>query len=267
MNVGKMNKINFKNMFALLLISLPLMVADVQAEVIKTYSSAINKAGRQRMLSQRIVKAYSMVGLDVQTDDANEQLLLSVELFEKQLSELKRFSKNKSTKKSLAKVEALWTPFKNIALGGVSKEGVKKLVAKDNALLKATHQVVLTLQKSANSKLGKIVNTSGRQRMLSQRIAKYYMLAAWDVNTDKSYKLMQNSGDEFSTALNELSSSKINTTEINKSLEGTKTQWSIFERSFRMKKGRFIPLLIAMSSEKILVSMNEVTGLYDKLGK
>jgi hypothetical protein len=103
--------------------------------------------------------------------------------------------------------------------------------------------------------------------MLSQRIAKYYMLAAWGVNVDKSYKLMQVSGNEFSSALNKLSSSKINTKEINEALEETKTQWSIFERSFRLKKGRFIPLLIAMSSEKILISMNKVTGLYDKLGK
>jgi len=267
MRSSKLHKFDTRVWFVVLLISLPLVFAEVQAEVIKTYETAINKAGRQRMLSQRIVKAYSMIGLDVQVDAANEQLLLSVELFEKQLSELKRFSKNKSTKKSLARVDALWTPFRNIALGKVSKDGVKKLVSKDNALLKATHQVVLTLQKSANSKLANIVNTSGRQRMLSQRIAKYYMLAAWNVDTDKSYKLMQNSGNEFSTALNELSSSKVNTKKISISLEQTKTQWSIFERSFRMKKGRFIPLLIAMSSEKILVSMNEVTGLYDELGK
>ncbi|MCK4865035.1 MAG: type IV pili methyl-accepting chemotaxis transducer N-terminal domain-containing protein [Gammaproteobacteria bacterium] len=267
MRSTKLHKFDIRIWFVILFISLPLIFAEVQAEVINTYETAINKAGRQRMLSQRIVKAYSMVGLDVQADAANEQLLLSVELFEKQLSELKRFSKNKSTKRSLAKVETLWIPFRNVALGNVSKEGVKKLLAKDNALLKATHEVVLTLQKSANSKLGKIVNTSGRQRMLSQRIAKYYMLAAWGVNTEQSYKLMQISGNKFSSALNKLSSSKMNTKKISTSLEETKTQWSIFERSFRMKKGRFIPLLIAMSSEKILVSMNEVTGLYDELGK
>lgn len=264
---NRLYKFDIRIWFVVLLISLPLVFGEAQAEVIKTYASAINKAGRQRMLSQRIVKAYTMVGLDVQTDEANEQLLLSVELFEKQLSELKRFSKNKRTKKSLAKVELLWTPFKKIALGNISKEGVKKLVAKDNELLKATHQVVLILQKNANSKLAKIVNISGRQRMLSQQIAKYYMLTAWDVDTEQSYKLMQNSRNEFFAALNELSSSKINTKEINEALEETKTQWSIFERSFRLKKGSFIPLLIAMSSEKILVSMNEVTGMYDKLGK
>jgi len=267
MRWNKLHKFDLRIWFVVLLVSLPLIFSESQAEVIKTYASAINKAGHQRMLSQRIVKAYTMVGLDVQADEANEQLLLSVELFEEQLAELKHFSKNKRTKNSLAKVEALWTPFRNVAIGKVSKNGVKKLSAMDNNLLKATHQVVLTLEKIANSKLGKIVNKSGRQRMLSQRIAKYYMLTAWGVNTDKSHKLMQISGNEFSTALNELSSSKINTKEINEALEETKTQWSIFERSFRLKKGRFIPLLIAMSSEKILTSMNKVTGMYDKLGK
>ncbi len=264
MRSNKLHKFDIRIWFVVVLISMSLVLPEVQAEVIKTYASAINKAGRQRMLSQRIVKAYAMIGLDVQTEEAQEQLLLSVELFEKQLFELKRFSKNKDTKKTLARVEALWTPFRNIALGKVSKEGVKKLVAKDNSLLNATHQVVLTLQKSANSKLGKIVNLSGRQRMLSQRIAKYYMLTAWGVKADKSYKLMQNSGDEFTAALNELSSSRLNTKKINKKLEKTRNHWSIFERSFRMKKGRFIPLLIAMSSERILVSMNEVTSLYNK---
>ena len=267
MNAGKMKKINFKNMFVILLISLPIMVADVQAEVIKTYSSAINKAGRQRMLTQRIVKAYSMVGLDVQIDKANEQLLTSVELFERQLSELKRFSKNKATKESLAKVESLWQPFKNVALGEISKKGIEKLIAKDEALLKAAHQVVLVLQKSANSNLGKIVNMSGRQRMLSQRIAKFYMLAAWNIEKDKSSKQMLKASDEFSIALNQLANSKINTTKVNDALDDVRTQWGVFERSFRISTGNYVPLLIAMSSEKILVKMNSVTSLYSKQGK
>lgn len=256
-----------KLIIVVLLTSLPSLFIEVQAGVIKNYSSAINKAGRQRMLTQRIVKAYSMVGLDVQTDAANEQLLMSVELFEKQLYELKKFSKDNVTRKNLAKVELLWKPFKNIALDKVTKKGVKELVKRDEALLKAAHQVVLSLQKKANSKLARLVNVSGRQRMLSQRIAKFYMLAAWRINGGSSINYMHQAGDEFSIALDELLTSKVNTKEIKSSLEDVKTQWSIFERSFRMRKSNFIPLLIAMSSEKILASMNKVTGLYDKLAK
>lgn len=253
-----------------LLMTLPFAVPDVQAEVIKTYASAINKAGRQRMLSQRIVKAYAMIGLDVQVENANEQLLTAIELFEQQLSEIKRFSKErkiKSALKSLAKVDSLWEPFKAVALGKVSKKGVYQLVKKDEALLKAAHQVVLDLQKSANSKLGRIVNISGRQRMLSQRIAKFYMLMAWKVDSERSAKLMHIASNEFSAALDELQTSDINNKLINDLLDDVSVNWEIFERSFRLRKGRYIPLLISMSSEKMLVKMNKVTALYDQLGK
>lgn len=256
--------------FVVLLMALPLVATDVQAEVIKTYASAINKAGRQRMLSQRIVKAYAMVGLDVQAENANEQLLTAVELFEQQLSEIKRFSKKKKIKsalKSLAKVEALWEPFKIVALSPVSKKGVIELVKKDGALLKSAHQVVLDLQKSANSKLGRIVNISGRQRMLSQRIAKYYMLLAWEVSSDISRKLMHIASDEFSSALDLLQASDVNNKAIKDLLDDVRVQWEIFERSFRMREGKYIPLLISMSSEKMLIKMNKVTALYDRLGK
>ena len=43
-----------------------LTVTSAWAEI-TTLSSAINKAGRQRMLTQRIVKAYCLVGMSVQT--------------------------------------------------------------------------------------------------------------------------------------------------------------------------------------------------------
>lgn len=270
MEFKKWYRQEFLLIFVVLLMTLPLAVTVAQAEVIKTYSSAINKAGRQRMLTQRIVKAYSMVGLDVQADEANSQLLMSVELFERQLSELKRFSKtkkNKAVQKRLAMVESLWEPFKSIALSEVSKKGVQELIKRDEALLSATHKAVVSLEKSANSNLGRIVNIAGRQRMLSQRIAKFYMLLAWEVDAEKSNKLMNLASEQFTTALDELIKSKINTKEINEGLDDVKVQWHIFERSFRMRKGKYIPLLIAMSSEKILVKMNKVTGLYAKLGK
>ena len=59
----------------------------VQAEI-TSISSAINKAGRQRMLSQRMVKSYSMIGIDVQREAAQEQLTKAIDLFELQLHEL-----------------------------------------------------------------------------------------------------------------------------------------------------------------------------------
>ena len=57
-----------------------------------TLNSAINKSGRQRMLSQRMTKAYCQMGLRVRGDEAQVQLNDAVKLFERQLAELKAFA-------------------------------------------------------------------------------------------------------------------------------------------------------------------------------
>ena len=67
-----------------------LLTLPVAAEI-TSISSAINKAGRQRMLTQRMVKSYSMIGISVQYVAANEQLSKAIDLFELQLSELKAY--------------------------------------------------------------------------------------------------------------------------------------------------------------------------------
>src|SRR5947208_1940572 len=57
-----------------------------------TINSAINKSGRQRMLSQRMTKAYFQVGLNVRRDEALAQIDAAVKLFEHQLAELKGYT-------------------------------------------------------------------------------------------------------------------------------------------------------------------------------
>lgn len=66
--------------------------------------SAINKAGRQRMLTQRITKAWMLIGQDVATEQAQKQLDSGVALFESQLEELEAYAPNAAVETALAKV-------------------------------------------------------------------------------------------------------------------------------------------------------------------
>ena len=60
---------------ALLLLAFVLFGISSQAdETALPLQTAINKAGRQRMLTQRIVKAYCLVGLGVSTEQSKAQL-------------------------------------------------------------------------------------------------------------------------------------------------------------------------------------------------
>ena len=83
--------------FVLLLFwATPAPAASLNAE------TAINNAGRQRMLSQRIVKAYCQVGLDLQIESSKRDLQESVTLFENQLAELKQYAPTAEIKQAPA---------------------------------------------------------------------------------------------------------------------------------------------------------------------
>ena len=71
--------------------------------------------------------------------------------------------------------------------------------------------------------------------------------------------------NEFKGALAELSSSSLNTEEINKKLAKAKREFAMFERSSHHENGEFIPLMVKMSADKLLLLMNDITHLYEKL--
>jgi len=65
-----------------LLLALVLSVLGGEALAqITDLNSAINKAGRQRMLSQRMAKAYFQIGQQVEVDRSKKILDASVSLF------------------------------------------------------------------------------------------------------------------------------------------------------------------------------------------
>ena len=132
-------------------------------------------------------------------------------------------------------------------------------------VLSASHRVVIMLQDESGTKKGQLVNISGRQRMLSQRMAGLYTLQSWGFDSSEYTDDYSRAMNEFKGALAELSSSSLNTEEINKKLARAKTQFKMFERSSHHKSGEFIPLMVKMSADKLLFLMNDITHLYEKL--
>ncbi len=230
-------------------------------------SSAINKAGRQRMLSQRIVATYSQIGLEIQTKKSRRQLEDAIGLFEQQLNELKSYREAGKIHNQLQRVSMLWEPLKKIAANPVQRSQVEELRMLAEDVLAASHRVVIMLQDESGTKKGQLVNISGRQRMLSQRLANLYTLQSWDFTSSEYSDDYSRAMNEFKGALTELRSSELNTAEINKKLARAKREFAMFERSSHHKSGEFIPLMVKMSADKLLFIMNDVTHLYEELGE
>jgi hypothetical protein len=246
------------------LLLLIIFALPVEAEI-TSISSAINKAGRQRMLTQRMVKSYCMIGIDVQQDVAEEQLRKSIDLFELQLSELTAYSQTDDIVASLSQVEALWKPFKKILQAPVTRQNAAVLLETNDELLRATNKVVLKLQDISGSSFGRLVNVSGRQRMLSQRLAKFYMLRVWQFDNAEIRSEMEQARNEFKGALAELIAAKENSPEVNAQLAEASKQWALLNHGLGLDGEKLVPLIAAMTSEKLLTQMNEITGLYEAL--
>lgn len=240
-------------------------VLPVSAAAELTMASAINKAGRQRMLTQRILKTYCQVGNNVQEGKAKIQLQEAIKLFDSQLTQLDGFIKNADTRKALEKVRKLWNPYKIVASEVVTKKGAKKLLSNNEDLLRASNKIVMLLQDESGTASGRLVNISGRQRMLSQRIGMYYMLRNWGIRTATTREELDRAQIEYKGAHAELLKAAKEHPSIIAELDKAGIQWSLLEYSLTNEDKSVLALFVVETTDKILYNMNLATKMFENI--
>jgi hypothetical protein len=234
-------------------------------------NDAINKAGRQRMLSQRLAKSWCAIGLDVLPDLARETLQQSMAVFDRQLAELKAFAPNADIRSRYQTLEPLWSDYKAVLVGSPpTKERAPKLFSLAGLVLQAAHQGTVQLEQASGRPLGKLVNIAGRQRMLSQRMAAFYFAACWDVQSRTALVELNTAHDEFVAAHELLKKAPEATPAIRNELAQAEAQFVFFAAALRALRpgqpdARGMANLFT-TSERILQTMDGVTGMFSKQG-
>jgi len=227
---------------------------------ISNLNEAINKAGKQRMLTQKMMKNYSMIGMNMKFNNPSKQLADSIKLFDTTLSELEKFIKDKKTLKDISKVKSFWGKIKPSISSAPDKTKALELAKSMDKLLELSHNLTVSITKTSKDVSGKIINISGKQRMLAQRLGNLYMLKVWSLGIDNAK--LQTSIKEFSSAQKKLEDFPKNTDEIKSALADVKKDFAFFEILGASKSKKYIPSLISRSSDKITKKMNVVTKLY-----
>ena len=121
---------------------------------------------------------------------------------------------------------------------------------------------------AAQNQDARIINLAGRQRMLSQRIAKFYMLGQWGIRDPAIEKGIEQAKTEFVSALNELENSPLNTRQTANALIDARIQWDHFLVALDEQETKATntgsAIMAAFASEHLLEEMDKITSLYEE---
>lgn len=247
--------------FALLAVILPstnVLASDAG------FLERIDRAVEQRMLSQRIAKSYSQLGLNLQPIVAKQELDDAILRFDDNLSYLEADAAE-GTKTSLAALRRHWLGFRTAARGVPHLTGAIWLAHQADEVQRAAERVVRDLQNSRpNAALatGRLVAQAGRQRMLSQRIVKTYLLLSWGDSSELTREELEASVNEFSGALNSLRRRAENTAETTRELDEMAQHWEWLQAALATDGATSYRLIVAEAGEAILQSAERLTKLY-----
>ena len=223
---------------------------------------AVNLAGRQRMLSQRATKAYLMLGQGIAPARARALLAESIEQFDTQLAELAALPANAALDSARSSLAAHWHEMQTVLGAPPDVSGAQTLYDVNEAVQKAAHQLTLACEARAPAPYAHLLNLAGRQRMLSQRMAKFFLYRTWGVNGDAADMELELSHAHFNAVLIQLETSPLLDPAAHAAVAEVRGSWHDYEKllgardSLATMRGHAEAL--AMASETVLAACERV---------
>jgi hypothetical protein len=275
MKTVRMKNIGLVAAVLLIVSSSGLAKADVVAKHIDTAQKSgvsdivklIDVAGKQRMLSQRIAKDYLYAGNSVAVSKASVQLKASLEEISKIHRLLVDSINDPEIRNLLSFVELSMEDFKATVNEPYNLDNAQLIIDLSESMLEGSQYVVDSLKEKVKVKESAIVGRSGKQRMLAQRIAKYYIAYQAGIKDKNTVDQMKAAVAAFSDAHKALMANPSNTPEINRQLNRIDRLWKIVYKFYlNIEKGG-LPLIVFNTTDDITAKMNKITAMYVAVSK
>jgi hypothetical protein len=216
-----------------------------------------------------MVKAYCLIHLKIKPEVSQKILQDSIALFDAQLMELRAVATKPALQQAWSVENANWAKMRPVLLETPSDEGARKLHELDEPLLASAHKLTQLFDAESGQKAGYWINVAGRQRMLSQRIAKFYMFKKMGMTGPEIDQGLAQAKTEFLTAHEALIGGAANNPHIQSELRLVKNQWNYLNIALTSdddndEEHRGSIESVANTSERILGIMNEVTEMFEQ---
>lgn len=239
-------------------------VGEVSRQVIDAarVAQAINRAGQQRMLSQRLVKLYALACS--RTDGPAAALLMreSIARVEDNLKSLESELSPATFGDLLAAGRAAWAELRQGLEAPPQLAGMERLDALAEAVLGHANALVLALESSGVVHPVHVVNQAGRQRMLSQRVAKLALMIPGAAQAAPLRAEMDSAARAFEEGMRVLEAAPLSTPETRSQLARGRQAWTELVATTAQADQAAGRLKVAAASEDLLGVFDRLTELY-----
>lgn len=245
------------------IIALTLFSGDILAEK-KTYTNLelINLADRQLTRTQRFAKNYFYIHKGIRIARSKKEQQKSLAKFSATLDILRQSIADDRIQNMIAFIEMSRDDFLATASEPFSLDNAILIVDLSESMLEGSQSILDSLKKGQGKTESRLVTKAGTQRLLSQRIAKYYIAYQAGVRDENSLVQMKDSVNEFDTVHKTLMENKTNTAEIQAELNGVDKLWKTVYKFYLDIDEGGLPVIVNVTTEDIRKKMNKVVYMY-----
>jgi AmiR/NasT family two-component response regulator len=243
-------------------------VGQVSQQVIDAahYAEAVNRAGKLRMLSQRLVKFCALRLLDNAAPSNAQPIADSTAQIEANIAALGKSLSKATFGDLLDSVEAAWPPLRALVSAPLTTQQVADLDARAEHLLAQADQLTRHLETAGLVTTLHVINLSGRQRMWSQRFAKQALLGVLFTGeaAQAAREDLETTAVAFGQSMDYLKGIPLSTRDIRESLASAERAWGTLVQSSKQAKSASGQRAIGESSEALLALFEQLTDQYER---
>ncbi len=224
-------------------------------------AAGVNRAGQLRMLSQRLVALYALRAAGGDAEAALVQQTGAVERLDERIEQLGKLLSRPTFGDLLDGVLDAWAALRAALEEAPRTERLLALDGRAEALLRAADTLTAALEQAGATPSLRIINLAGRQRMLSQRLAKEALFAALlpEPAASLAREAAARTAAEVDAALAELQAAPLAGAELHAALDAALAEWPLMLAAAARAGDDAGRRRLAAASEQLLARFEALT--------